>query len=511
MKMIPRPFAGFLSAVAGSLLVVAVFHLTLWGKDAPSNIKVSTTPIVRDVKLGTSFAPVVKKAAPSVVNIYSTRTIREMPMRNPFRNNPMFRQFFGDQFPDDGQPRSRKEQGLGSGVIISSDGYILTANHVVNGADEIKVAIADDTKKEFTAKVIGTDPQTDVAVLKIDATGLPAVTLADSDQLEIGDVVLAIGNPFGVGQTVTMGIVSGLGRHYGVNGANGYENFIQTDAAINPGNSGGALVDAEGRLIGINTWIATRSGGSEGVGFAVPVNMARRVMERLISGGKVMRGFLGITLQDVNADLAKHFNLPDQSGALVDDVMPNGAAEKAGIKSGDVIIAFNGKPVADGHSLQLTVSESSPGSSATVKVIRNGSPKTINVTLGELPKQFAGNSEEQMNPDTDASKTDALDGVTVADLDRDARQELKIPDYVQGALVDNVEADSNSASAGVQKGDVIVEINRQPVNDAESAVKLCTAAKGDQILLKIWRRTGERGGTHYLSVDNTKKESKKAE
>ena len=509
MKMTPRPFAGFLSAVAGSLLVVAVFHFTLWGKDAPPNIKVSATPLNRDVKLGTSFAPIVKKAAPSVVNIYSTRTVREQPQRNPFRNNPMFRQFFDNQNPSDEPPRSRKEQGLGSGVIISPDGYILTANHVVSGADELKVTFADDTKKEFTARVIGTDPQTDVAVLKIEATGLPAVTLADSDQLEIGDIVLAIGNPFGVGQTVTMGIISGLGRHgYGINGVNGYENFIQTDAAINPGNSGGALVDAEGRLVGINTWIATSSGGSEGVGFAVPINMARRVVERLISGGKVMRGYLGISLQDVNAELAKHFKLPNQNGALVDDVIPGMSAEKAGIKSGDVIIAFNGKSVTDGHDLQLTVSESSPGSAATVKLIRDGVPKTFTVTLGELPKQNSGNPSDQNNPEADTSKTDALDGVTVADLDRDARQELKIPDYVQGALVDEVDADSHSADAGLQKGDVIVEINRQAVNDAETAIKLCKQVKGDQILLKIWRRTGERGGTHYLSVDNTKKDTK---
>jgi S1-C subfamily serine protease len=249
MHMISKPFARFFSAAVGALLVVAIFHLTLWGKDSAPNISVSTTPVNRDVKLGTSYAPIVKKAAPSVVTIYSTRTVRELPMENPFRNNPMFRQFFGDQ---DDQPHSRREEGLGSGVIISPDGYILTANHVVDGADEIKVSIADDNKKEYTAKVIGTDPQTDVAVLKIDATNLPAITFADSDQLEIGDVVLAIGNPFGLGQSVTMGIISGLGRHYGVNGEHGYENFIQTDAAINKGNSGGALVDAEGRLVGIN-------------------------------------------------------------------------------------------------------------------------------------------------------------------------------------------------------------------------------------------------------------------
>ncbi len=254
----------------------------------------------------------------------------------------------------------------------------MTANHVVSGADEIKVAIADDNKKEYIAKVIGTDPQTDVAVLKIDATGLPAITLADSDQLEIGDVVLAIGNPLGLGQSVTMGIISGLGRHYGVNGAHGYEDFIQTDAAINKGNSGGALVDAEGRLIGINTWIASLGGGNEGIGFAVPVNLARRSMERLISGGKITRGYLGVIyLQDITPDLAKQFNLADHNGALVGDVLPNTPAEKAGIKSGDVIVGFNGKDVADAHGLQLAVSQSEPGTPATVKLIRDGKEKNV--------------------------------------------------------------------------------------------------------------------------------------
>jgi serine protease Do len=506
--MFSKPFARIVSAAVGALLVVTVFDLTLWGKDSAPNISVSTTPINRDPKLGTSYAPVVKKAAPSVVNIYSTRTVREQPRRNPFRNiPPMFQQFFDNQFPQgDQQPRERKEEGLGSGVIISPDGYILTANHVVNGADEIKVSIANDDKKEYTAKVIGTDPQTDVAVLKIDAKDLPAITLADSDQLEIGDVVLAIGNPFGVGQTVTMGIISGLGRHgYGINGANGYENFIQTDAAINPGNSGGALVDAEGRLIGINTWIATSSGGSEGVGFAVPVNMARRSMERLISSGKVTRGYLGISPQDITSGLAQQFNLASQNGALVGDVFPGTPAEKAGIKSGDVILAFNGADISDAHGLQLAVSQCEPGSSATVKLLRDGVQKNLTVTLGQLPGQPGDNADDQNGSDADNSTTDALDGVTVADLDHDARQELKIPDNVQGALVSEVDQDSNSAEAGVQKGDVIVEIDRHPVSDADSAIKLCKQAKGARILLKVWQHNGDMGGTRYLSVDNTKK------
>jgi serine protease Do len=512
MHMISKPCARLVSATVGALLMAAVFQLTLRGKDSAPNITVSATPVNRDAKLVTSFAPIVKKAAPSVVNIYSTRTIREQPMQNPFRNNPMFRQFFGDQFPQDDQPRSRKEEGLGSGVIVSPDGYILTANHVVSGADEIKVAIADDNKKEYTAKVIGTDPQTDVAVLKINATGLPAITLADSDQLEIGDVVLAIGNPFGVGQTVTMGIVSGLGRYgYGINGANGYENFIQTDAAINPGNSGGALVDAEGRLVGINTAIITGNRGfhgNDGIGFAVPVNMARRSMERLISGGKVTRGYLGILPQDITPGLAQQFNLASQNGALVGDVVPGTPAEKAGIKPGDVVIAFNGMDVSDAHGLQLAVSQCEPGSPATVKLIHDGLQKNLTVTLAELPNQGGSDADNQNGSDTDSSKTDALDGVTVADLDHDTRQQLNIPDNMQGVIVSDVDQDSNSAEAGLQKGDVIVEINRQPVKDADSAVNLCKQAKGDQILLKIWRRNGDLGGTRFLSVDNTKKDAK---
>jgi serine protease Do len=260
--------------------------------------------------------------------------------------------------------------------------------------DEIKVAVPNN-KQEFTAKVVGTDPPTDVAVLKIDATGLPAITLGNSDQLEVGDVVLAIGNPFDVGESVTMGIVSALdrnGRNIGMPDS-GYslQDFIQTDAAINPGNSGGALVDAGGRLIGINTMIESSSMGNEGIGFAVPINRARNVMERLISGGKVPRGYLGIHWQDINANLAQQFNLSSQNGVLVDDVMTNGPAGNAGIKSGDVIVAFNTKEVDDGHSLQLAVADCAPGSIATVKLIRNKAQKTVSFNLGELPASVTQN------------------------------------------------------------------------------------------------------------------------
>jgi serine protease Do len=502
MKWFSRSLAGFLSAIAGALVMVAVFHLTSWGKGAAPAIKVETTPVNRDAKLGASFAPVVKKAAPSVVNIYSTHIVHIRPMRNPLFADPFFRQFFGNQFQNGGRELTRREQSLGSGVIISPDGYILTANHVVDGADEIEVAIADN-KKEFTARVVGTDPPTDVAVLKIDATDLPAITLGDSDQLEVGDIVLAIGNPFRVGQTVTMGIVSALGRS-GLTGFNQYQNFIQTDAAINPGNSGGALVDAEGRLVGINTAIISSTHGSEGVGFAVPINMARHVMERLIAGGKVTRGDLPILLQDITPGLAKSFDLPDQKGALVSDVFSNTTAEKAGIKSGDVIIGFNGKDITDAHSFQLAVSECAPGSSAAVKLLHNGRPETVTVMLTELPVEVAPSGNDQKKTASAKPMIDALAGVAVADLEPEVRRQLGMPPGAQGALVSNVEPASNSADAGLQYGDVIMEIDRQPVSNSGDAVKLGRQARGDQILLKIWRRQGDLAGTCYLSVANTK-------
>ena len=447
MKLISRSLVGFLSVLVPVLAISVVFHLTSWGKDAGPAIKVDTSALERSPQLGTSFAPVVKKVAPSVVNIYSTHIIHMRPYRNPFFNDPWFRQFFGDQSgPNDNREITRRQQALGSGVIVSPDGYILTANHVVDGADEIKVAIGDsDDDKKYTARVVGTDPPTDVAVLKIDAQNLPAITLGDSAQLEVGDVVLAIGNPFGVGQTVTMGIVSGLGRHYGMSS---YENFIQTDAAINPGNSGGALVDADGRLVGINTWIASSSGGSEGVGFAVPVNLARHVMERLIGGGKVTRGYLGIVPEDITPGLAEGLNLPDQSGALVGDVEPNTPAQKASIKSGDVILDINGKKVNDANSLRLMVSEMSPGTKITMKLLREGREKTVTVTLAELPEMTAGNANRGKSSGSQNSRTDALDGVTVADLDKSVRQQLNLPDDLQGVVVTDVDQDSNAAEAG---------------------------------------------------------------
>jgi serine protease Do len=509
MNRIAQSLLAARPAVLGSLSLLIALQAGPTAGAAAASAKTNTaprltiqeTPINRDTKAATSVAPVVKKVGPSVVNIYSTVTIRERP--NQLFSDPFFRRFFGEQFGDQSQPRTHHEQSLGSGVIVSPDGYILTANHVVEGADKVKVALASG-EKEFDAKVIGTDPATDTAVLKVEGKNLPAITIADSDKLEVGDVVLAIGNPFGVGQTVTMGIVSALGR--GGFGINNYENFIQTDAAINPGNSGGALVDAEGRLVGINTWIISRTGGFQGLGFAVPINMARHVMEQLLRDGKVARGYLGLWLQpDMTPELAKQFNLPDMNGALVTTVDPDSPAGKAGFKEGDFVTEFNGQKVKDMRQFRLMVSQIAPGTKVTLRLVRDGKEKTLTATLGEMPKEALARNGQMPPNERGQSKADALDGVEVTDLDARARREADVPGNVRGALVTKVEEDSNAAEAGLQAGDVIIEIGRQPVRSADDAVALSEKAKGEHILLRVWRGGEGRGGMLYLSVDNAKR------
>src|SRR5579862_6711404 len=353
MKNLFQNVSNRAAAIAlGGALAVAGSAIAFAQKPKAEQFKAPTvdeTPLPREIGGHSSFAPVVKKVAPGVVKVFTTTKLHN----TAFNGAPdggmddLMRRFFGDPFqgrnPGRRQFGTPRQEGIGSGVIATKDGYILTNNHVVDGADEVKVALQDG--REFTAKVVGRDPKTDVAVIKIDATDLPAVPMADSEKVEVGDVVLAIGNPFGIGQTVTTGIVSATGR----GGALGldYEDFIQTDAAINPGNSGGALVDAQGRLIGINTAILSRSGGNQGIGFAIPVNIARDVMDGIVKEGHVTRGYLGVMIQDVNPALEKEFKLKDTQGALVSDVNPKSPAEKAGLRSGDLILDFNGKKVTD--------------------------------------------------------------------------------------------------------------------------------------------------------------------
>ena len=489
--------------------VVTIHFVARAGEPTPG-IHVDNIPLNRDPQSGNSYSPVVKKVAPSVVNIYSSRIVKQRLYRNPLLADPFFSQFFGEAEGGSREITSR-DNWLGSGMIVSPDGYILTANHVVEGADEIKVGIQND-KTVYSAKVIGLDQPTDVAILKIEAKNLPAVSLGDSDQLEVGDVVLAIGNPFGIGQTVTRGIISALGRSITDASDNSpyprqYQNFIQTDAAINQGNSGGALVDAQGRLIGINDAMISPSGTSAGIGLAVPVNMARNVMEGFLKNGRVVRGQLGVDLQDVSAALARYFNAPDTEGALVTFVGPDTPAARAGLQSGDIIVGLNEKTARSADVLRVLISELHPGIKANINIIRNGIPQTLIVTPGE---RTDGSLEvETVKSDYSThqpAKADALDGVEVQDLTPRLRWQLKMPDDVTGALIVRVDNASNAYEGGLRTGDVILEINRQPVASAGVAVELCKAARSEQIVVKIWQPTRGGGGvTRYLSVDNTKR------
>jgi serine protease Do len=414
-------------------------------------------------------------------HLFNPRRSARIPGLAPFFDDPFFRQFFG--VPFESIPRERRERSLGSGVIVTEDGYILTNAHVVDGADEIKVALADD-KTVYEAKVVGADPHTDVAVIKVEGRKFPAITVTDSDLVEVGDVVLAIGNPFGVGQTVTMGIVSAKGRA-GM-GIVDYEDFIQTDASINPGNSGGALVDAAGRLVGINQSIISRSGGNQGIGFSIPINLARYVMERLVTDGKVTRGYLGVLVQPVTPELAKEFNLPDNSGALIGEVTKDSPAEDAGLKEGDVIIQFNGRKVTDSRHLRLMASQTAPGTKVQVKFLRDGKEQQATVKLGELPEGGLAKADTGPGGLRRSPQPDVLDGVTVDDLDARTRRQFNLPAQLQGAVEVEVDPASAGAAAGLRAGDVILEINRQRVTNADELVRLSEQVKGNRVLLRVW-------------------------
>ncbi len=339
-------------------------------------IKETATPL--NEPRPNSYYDAVKRAMPSVVNIFTRQDIKESA--HPLLSDPIFQRFFGDQF----EPRTRRRSNLGSGVIVSTDGYILTNHHVIESAVEMEIALSDERKIE--AKLVGSDPETDLAVLKIDMQNLPAITFGHSEQAKIGDVVLAIGNPFGVGQSVTMGIIGALGRTKV--GINTFENFIQTDAAVNPGNSGGALTDTQGNLIGINTAIYSRSGGSLGIGFAIPVHIAKTIMEQIIQTGGVVRGWLGISMQDMTKELADSFNLNSTTGALIASVLKDGPADRAGVKPGDIMIAIEDKPIHNTSELLNKVAALSPGKTITVTIQRGGKQKAVQIEVGTRPAQM---------------------------------------------------------------------------------------------------------------------------
>ncbi len=430
-----------------------------------------------------TFAPMVKQVMPAVVNISSTRTVKtQRGAPGGMFEDPLFQRFFGGRMPQ--MPRERRSQSLGSGVIVSADGYILTNNHVVEDASQVKVSFSD--KREFTAKVIGTDKDTDVAVIKIDQQNLPVLPLSDSSHTQVGDVVLAIGNPFGIGQTVTMGIVSATGRSMGGN-IERFEDFIQTDASINPGNSGGALVNTRGELVGINTAIlAGETGGNQGIGFAIPVNLARNVMDQIRKSGKVTRGFIGIAPQELTPDMARAFGKADLRGVAIASVEPNTPAAKSGLQVGDVITAVNNQPVSDVNAFRLQVAGMAPGSNVNLKVFRSGAYKDVALMLAELKSQTAANGDAGPNMPGGGEKG-AMQGVSVQALNSDLRQQLQIPEGTTGVIITDLDEDSPAAQAGLRQGDVIEQVNRKPVTTVQQFNAAVKQGTGDTTLLLVKR------------------------
>src|SRR6266550_4576699 len=442
----------------------------------------------------TTFAPLVEKVVPTVVTVFTTQSVSKAVLPSPLSDEAL-REFFGGQVPQ--KQGKQTLEGLGSGVIVSADGYILTANHVVAKADEIMVGLGAELRK-YKAKKVGTDPGTDVALLKIDERNLPAITFADSDKARAGDVVLALGNPFGLRQTVTMGIISAVGR--GGMGIVDYENFIQTDAAINMGNSGGALVDTAGHLLGINTAIFSRSGGNQGVGFAIPANLARDVMQSLREKGRVVRGYIGASVQTLTPELAEAMKLKGEpSGALVGEVTPKSPSEKAGMKTGDVIIAVNGKKISDARELRLMIGSMAPGTKVQIEVNREGQKKMFDVELAEMP---AGTTEEdtEASPEESAQpeKATVFGGVAVADVTDEIRNALNLSKDIKGAVIAEIDADSPAAKAGLREGDVIQEVNKQPVKNAKDLAALSKRLKPDEkILIRVW----SQGRSSFVALE----------
>jgi serine protease Do len=437
-------------------------------------------------KLSEALAEVAGAVRPAVVNISTTsiETMEENPFGDMF-NDPFFKHFFGDQYGGGhpGQKRKFKSSALGSGVIASENGYILTNNHVVKGAQEIKVILFD--KREFKGKVVGTDPRTDLAVIKIDAKGLPTLSFGDSSKLKTGDVVLAVGNPFGLNQTITMGIVSAVGRSN--IGLADFEDFIQTDAAINPGNSGGALVNGSGELVGINTAIFSTSGGYMGIGFAIPSDMAKTVMDSIVEHGKVIRGWLGVSIQNLTPELSKSLSIKETEGALISGIESDSPAEKAGLKQGDLITEMNGNKIVDVTGLRNMVAATAPGTRVDFKIVRNGKEESITVTLGEYKEKQVIKKTEYEN---------ALKGVTVQEITASLRDRLNLPESIIGVVVTDV--GSNSPAQGLlQANDVIQEVDRKPVRSAlEYEDIVSKIGKHDTVLLLIYRDSG----SVYLTI-----------
>jgi len=449
-----------------------------------------------------SYADIVKTVAPAVVTIRTEGKARVSPTQfDPDDQDmpEMFRRFFGDQFGGRGQgrqpqQRSFRQRALGSGVVVSNDGYILTNNHVIDSADDIRVEFTDG--RSFKAKLVGADKPSDLALLKIEQTGLATLPLGNSDAVQVGDVVLAVGNPLGIGQTVTMGIISAKGRSTD-NGDGSYEDFLQTDAPINHGNSGGALVNTKGELVGINSQIMSTSDGNIGIGFAIPANMAHHVMEQLRTDGRVHRSQLGVTVQPVTSDMAESLGLKDVGGAIVSSVASGSAAERAGIKRGDVIESFNGQPIHDTNTLRNHVADATPGSTVAVVIARDGSEKTLNVKLAEASVSREARDRGEGAPDDKAAL-----GIGVAPLTPELASRAGLGRDAHGVVVQQVNPDGRAADAGIQPGDIILEVNRQPiqsVDDLRAAVRKA-AEKPTLLLVRRSDENGNEGRDLFVTV-----------
>jgi len=483
-----------IAAFAGGALLSQGFrewagHAVFGASREPITIAQNALPVSLG-NFANGFSAVIKPALPAVVNIRTSKIVKpQANQMSPMFNDPMFRQFFGDQFGQGGKPHAEREQALGSGVIITVDGTILTNNHVIDGATDIKVQLSD--KREFVAKLVGADPKSDIAVLKIEGKDLPTLPLGDSSQLNVGDLIFAIGDPFGVGETATMGIVSATGRSR--LGIEDYENFIQTDAAINPGNSGGAMIDIHGNLVGINTAILSHggSGGNEGVGFAIPMSMAKPVMDQILAHGKVVRGYLGVHIQDFSPELAKSFNFNQSGGVLIGDVSANTPAANAGLKKGDVVVKLNGQAVSESNDLRNTISQMAPGTQVKLDIWRDGKVQPYAVTLGELP------NDKGTTEGSDESSSGEIQGIDVQDLTPEISQQLNLPSGTHGVVVTSVDPASAAAAAGINRGDLIQEINHKPVTSAAQYKQLMSSAGSQPILLLI-----NRGGiTSFVVVE----------
>jgi serine protease Do len=497
--------------ILGALLFVAAssLHAQGWwqrqpqnspapakGAPAPANTnssfspKTDNTPLADRTSLAHSYAPVIEKIAPTVVTITTRERVRRTStLRHPLLNDPFFRRFFG--IPDDEDLPGMSippREGLGSGVIMSEDGYIVTNNHVIDGADSITVRVMDG--EEYEAKLVGRDPRTDMAVIKIEAKSLPTAVFADSDKVQVGDVVLAIGNPFRLGRTVTKGIVSAIGRDVPLpaTGQKGtlITDFIQTDASINPGNSGGALVDSQGRVIGINTAIFTPSGGNVGIGFAVPSNVVLRVVGDLVRMGRVSRGLLGVNIQNINQDMAEALGLQQPRGALVTDVTPGSAAERAGIQPGDLITEFNGTSVRDSRNLQQMVAQQTPGSEVTVKILRNRKEVTLKAKLGDFEEAYAS-SGGGASGQSSSSSTQSIAGLEVSTISQSMAEQLQLPRGKSGVVVVNIEPGSNAEAAGLQIGDVILVADGQEVTSPMKLLEISRETKRGAMMLRVLR------------------------